>query len=103
MPVSEQWLPIADSSEQQLLARLVQQGRSFLKPLRYNLAAADALPAAVLTDCADVPVPLFIEAGNLHHDAPAIHWAWRTALVAIPPFPSPHRRPSSYRPAATSL
>lgn len=100
MPVSEEWLPVADSFELQLLARLVQQGRSFVKPLRYNLAAADSLPTAVLTDCADAAMPLFIEAGGRPRDGAARVWAWQTAMGAVPPFP-PHRL-QSHEPIATA-
>ena len=50
MPVTPQWLPIEDSFERQLVERLVAQGRSFIKGLRYNLRRDQCLATATLTD-----------------------------------------------------
>jgi hypothetical protein len=41
MPVTRQWLPVADGFEKQLLDRLVGENRSFVKGLHYNLGRDD--------------------------------------------------------------
>ena len=54
MPVTRHWLPVEDGFEKQLVERLVADGRSFVKGLRYNLGAESALASATLTDCGQV-------------------------------------------------
>ena len=51
MPATSQWVPLEDEFEKQLIDRLVSEGRSFIKGLRYNLGAGSALACATLTDC----------------------------------------------------
>ena len=41
MPVTRQWLPVADGFEKQLLDRLVGETRCFVKGLHYNLGRSD--------------------------------------------------------------
>lgn len=60
MPVTKQWLPVENAFEKQLVDRLVGDGRSFIKSLRYNLGSASALACATLTDCGDSAPLLFI-------------------------------------------
>jgi hypothetical protein len=60
MPVTRQWLPIEDAFEKQLVEKLVGDGRSFIKGLRYNLGTASALACATLTDCDGSAPMLFI-------------------------------------------
>ena len=57
MPVTRQWLPVEDGFEKQLVEKLVGDGRSFVKGLRYNLGPGSALASATLTDC-ESPAPL---------------------------------------------
>lgn len=91
MPVTPHWLPIEDSFERQLVERLVAQGRSLIKGLRYNLRREQCLATATLTDM-DGPGPLlFIVPRGLDGtaepeglrdvvgrcEAPA--WVWRPA------------------------
>jgi hypothetical protein len=45
MPVTRHWLPVEDGFEKQLVERLVADGRSFVKGLRYNLGAEARWPA----------------------------------------------------------
>ena len=60
MPVTGQWLPIEDSFEQQLIARLARDRRVFVKGLRYNLSAGQTLASVNLTDAGESPVSLCI-------------------------------------------
>ena len=50
MLVTSEWLPIENSSERQVIERLVDDGRSFIKGLRYNMPRGELLAAATLTD-----------------------------------------------------
>lgn len=102
MLVTNQWLSIDDRFDLQLTARLVNDGRSFIKPLRYNLPTSEILPAALLIDCEDRPTALCIEQVGRHAvqdrsivadgdcvDTPAC-W-WRAADEPLPPLPSLRR------------
>lgn len=59
MNVDERWLPFDDMSEKDLLDAAVQQGRRFVKSLRYNAAASVVMPALVLSDVQET-IPLYI-------------------------------------------
>ena len=96
MTVNSHWLPVTDPFEQQLVDRLVREGRSFVKALRYNLAADRQIASVVLTDTRDYAVPLFV----MSHDeegepriAPAPDaWIWRPHQEPMPALPTPGRR-----------
>ena len=49
MPVTRQWLPVADGFEKQLMDRLVSENRSFVKGLHYNLGKGDRIASAALS------------------------------------------------------
>ncbi|HMN75949.1 MAG TPA: DUF1173 domain-containing protein [Burkholderiaceae bacterium] len=97
MPVTRCWLPIDDSYEQLLLDRLVSDGRSFVKGLRYNLSKHIAVATAALTDCGSSPEFLFLTTAGLedrHQDTqtsntPATTWVWNPSTGAMPAFPPP--------------
>ncbi len=105
MPVTPQWLPIEDSFERQLVERLVAQGRSFIKGLRYNLRRDQCLATATLTDMGSPGPLLFIvprglngtgEPGGLRdvigrREAPA--WVWQPASEVMPQLPAPTGAP----------
>ena len=96
MPVTRQWLPVEDGFEKQLIERLVADGRSFVKGLRYNLGADSALASATLTDCEGSAPLLFVaHAGiedsgrNLQVCDPSVPvWLWNPsseAMASLPP------------------
>lgn len=58
MPVTQHWLPVENSFEEQLVDRLVSQGRTFRKGLRYNLPATIPLVNATLIDTWGEPCAL---------------------------------------------
>ena len=99
MPVTAQWLPVEDAFEQQLVERLVRDGRTFVKGLRYNLSVGQILASVVLTDAGESPVALCIAprgadeeqmAAGLREFAPVIGspaWVWRVGQEAIPALP----------------
>jgi hypothetical protein len=50
MPVTQQWLPVDDAFDAQVLQRLVQEQRSFIKILGYNTQLKQGDASVVLTD-----------------------------------------------------
>jgi Protein of unknown function (DUF1173) len=95
MPVTRQWLPVEDGFEKRLVERLVAEGRSFVKVLRYNLGADSKLATATLTDSGDSTKLLFvvrpgIDWGEWHASMSApseAAWFWRPLIEAIPQLP----------------
>ena len=99
MPATRQWLPIEDTFEKQLIERLVHDSRSFVKCLRYNVPAMQALASVVLTDFAESPIALCMSrdcVGDEHRDpstrspvsactSPA--WIWRVTVGEMPSLP----------------
>lgn len=95
MPVTRQWLPVEDGFHKQLVERLVGDGRSFVKGLRYNLGTGSALASATLTDCENPAPLLFVIPAGVEDDGryrqvcePSIPvWLWHPASEAMPPLP----------------
>lgn len=53
LPVTKQWLPVESILEQQLVERLVREGKAFTKILRYDLARSERIASVALaTTCA---------------------------------------------------
>ncbi|MBE2242512.1 MAG: DUF1173 domain-containing protein [Burkholderiaceae bacterium] len=100
MSVTRHWLPVEDAFEKQLVEKLVGDGRSFVKGLRYNLSAASALACATLTDCeGSAPLLFVVPAGaedsgrHLHLTDPSIPvWLWHPSSELMPALP--HRQQS---------
>jgi hypothetical protein len=100
MPVTRHWLPVEDGFEKQLIERLVADGRSFVKGLRYNLGTGSALASAALTDCeGSAPLLFVVHAGiedsrrYLQVGDPSISvWLWHPSSEAMPTLPprQPH-------------
>ena len=99
MPVTGQWLPIEDSFEQQLVERLVHDGRSFVKGLRYNLPPGQPLASTILTDAGELPVSLCIAPRGADNQqlntaitdiaatTGSLAWVWQIAQGPMPPLP----------------
>jgi hypothetical protein len=100
MPATRQWLPVEDAFEKQLVERLVADGRSFVKGLRYNLGAGSALASATLTDCAGSAPLLFVASAGVEDDGRCLQlcnpstpvWLWCPSEEAMPPLPRPADR-----------
>ena len=100
MPVTRYWLPVENGFEKQLIDRLVVDGRSFVKGLRYNLNAQSVLASATLTDCeGSAPLLFVVHAGieesgqHLQVCDPSIPvWLWNPSNEAMPSLPlrQPH-------------
>ncbi|WP_220486033.1 DUF1173 domain-containing protein [Aquariibacter albus] len=98
MPVTRQWLPVADGFEKQLLDRLVGETRCFVKGLHYNLGRGDRIASAVLTDCEGPAPMLLIGPADADESSPgpengaagvAPIWTWRRSGEPMPPLPLP--------------
>ena len=102
MPVTRHWLPVEDGYEKQLIERLVADGRSFVKGLRYNLGAEGALASATLTDCeGSAPLLFIVHAGiedngrYLQVCAPSVPvWQWSPSREAMPALPPRQQHPT---------
>jgi Protein of unknown function (DUF1173) len=102
MPVTRHWLPVEDGHEKQLIERLVADGRSFVKGLRYNLGADGALASATLTDCeGSAPLLFIVHAGIEDNgrylqvcDPSVLAWFWHPTSKAMPALPPRKRRPT---------
>ena len=108
MPVTRHWLPVEDGYEKQLIERLVADGRSFVKGLRYNLGAEGALASATLTDCEGSAPLLFVVHAGIEDSGrylqvcdPSVPvWQWspsREAMPALPPRQRHRRRAGEIR------
>ncbi len=102
IPVTRQWLPVEDGYEKQLIDRLVAEGRSFVKGLRYNAPAMSTIASAVLTDCEEGAPMLFVlghgnndEAQELRDAEAAPNWRWHPQVETMPALPT--RRSSRER------
>ena len=60
MLASEHWIPVDGVDELALVQALVEQGRRFIKPLRYESVSGAAYPNALLLDAGPAPVPLHL-------------------------------------------
>ena len=95
MPVTRQWLPVEDGFEKQLIERLVADGRSFVKGLRYNLGADSPLASATLTDCEGSAPLLFVVHAGVEDSGRYIQvcdplvpvWLWNPSNEAMPSLP----------------
>ncbi|MBX9716895.1 MAG: DUF1173 domain-containing protein, partial [Burkholderiaceae bacterium] len=100
MPVTRQWLPVEDAFEKQLVGKLVGDGRSFVKGLRYNHGMASALACATLTDCEGSTPLLFIVPEGIDDDSRRLQlsapstpmWLWHPSSEAMPALPSFRQR-----------
>lgn len=97
MPVTRQWLPVESEFENHLLIRLINEHRSFVKALHYNLSRRNSIANVLLIDTAS-PVELHVvsQDHDLSATAPASkeesanaiqRWAWNPWHEALPALP----------------
>lgn len=99
MSVTQHWVPVENAFEEQLVDRLVSQGRTFRKGLRYNLPATIPVANATLIDTGDDPCFLRITrevrtamdmSGHIEPSDPSDplqSWVWYPESEAMPPLP----------------
>lgn len=98
MLTTRNWIPIDASFEIDLAARLTDEERRFLKPLRYDAAPSEPFPNYLLLDTGTAPTPLHILSGFMSKEARKAKermiaeagssaWVWRTnePIPALPP------------------
>jgi putative component of membrane protein insertase Oxa1/YidC/SpoIIIJ protein YidD len=96
MLTTASWIPIEDGNDNELVKRLTEQGRRFLRPLRYDSKRWGAFANAKLLDTGDKVASLHILSERLPKEvwiakkhalakAPDA-WVWN-AGEPIPPFP----------------
>ncbi|MCF8828559.1 DUF1173 domain-containing protein [Xanthomonas campestris pv. raphani] len=99
MVATQEWLPIENVFEMDLLGALVAQQRHFIKGMRYNLAGARPLATAVLQDTSPKSAALYIippaaeaDYGAALHDLVAgselASWFWRAGEEPCPQLPA---------------
>jgi hypothetical protein len=97
MLATNQWIPIEAVYELELVSELVEQGRCFIKPLRYDAKSSAAFPNALLLDVGAKPFALHVISDFMSaHDRTAKDaavkagddrlWVWHTAqpMPALP-------------------
>lgn len=97
MLTTEQWIPIEDGNDNALLKRLVEEKRSFIRPLRYDSKEWGGFANARLLDAGDATVALHILsdrlAPNVKMDKEAAVkdkdglWVWNVNDGDIPSLP----------------
>ena len=99
MSVTQHWVPVENAFEEQLVDRLVSQGRTFRKGLRYNLPATMPVANATLIDTGEAPCFLRITrevrtamdmSGHIEPSDPSDplqSWVWYPKSEAMPPLP----------------
>jgi hypothetical protein len=97
MLVSDQWVPLEGLHELPLVEELQRQGRSFLKPLKFDAKSAAGFPNALLLDTDGGPFPLHVVSAFLDPKERSAKekvvrglgqtaWVWQTdkAMPALP-------------------
>lgn len=104
MPVTQHWLPVESTFEEQLVDRLVNQGRIFRKGLRYNLPATIPVANATLIDTDGDPCSLRIsrdtntvidesaQTKSQHYPGLSQSWVWNPEAEPMPRLPSKRLR-----------
>jgi hypothetical protein len=98
METNEQWVPFDSVYELNLMEKMIAEGRSFARVLRYNRDSNARMPSFLLTDHGHLPVAMNVQdvdAGAEHQEAQLIHtdyetWTWNPRKQGeIPPLPPP--------------
>lgn len=95
IPTTRDWLPVQDVFEHQLVKRLVNENRSFLKGAHLDPRSPGHVPCAILIDCQKTALELFVIAtANLAVNADRAselaietRWVWHVAEGPIPALP----------------
>lgn len=96
MNVSEDWIPFDDVNELNLCKKLIEEERSFIKGMRYNLRPGKAMACAVLSDTGNEPTALYIvnnedealikETNELIENSHISSWSW-DVNISLPTLP----------------
>jgi hypothetical protein len=97
MMTSEHWIPVEGVHELSLIDALVNEGRRFIKPLRYDAPSAEAFANALLLDVGPQARPLHLVSPYADERSQAVKrravergphdvWVWETDRP-LPPLP----------------
>lgn len=98
MLTSRNWIPLDAAFEVDVVGKLTEGKRRFLKPLRYDAGPSEAFPNFLLLDTGSVPTPLHVLSGFMSKAAFAAKekaialsdtapWVWHTnaPMAPLPP------------------
>jgi hypothetical protein len=102
MPVTRCWLPIESGFELHLTERMVAEGRSFVKGLRYGQSESSVIASATLTDCGESTPLLYVAQHGSHDSGHRVDmddpqmpiWRWNPSAEGMPPLPARAARTS---------
>jgi hypothetical protein len=99
MTVTEQWLPIENAYDQQLIERVARLRTRSVKGLRFNLSHSQPLANVILPEARPFPRALYIVPPDATEDfermlremiearPDLVSWIWRVAEGEMPPLP----------------
>jgi hypothetical protein len=98
MVVNENWIPFESSYDAALVAELTKRRASFLKGLRYNLAADQPLASVVLASDDSEPVAMYVVPPGaddayrgaleaLTDESDMTSWVWNAGVEEMPALP----------------
>lgn len=99
MAVNENWIPVETGYEAMLIERLTKGGASFVKSLRYNLAAAQPMASLVVTRAGSESTALYLVPDDadrvfrerleeLIGESAMPAWVWDISAGPMPDLPS---------------
>lgn len=106
MLTTENWIPFADLNEKNLIDRLTETSRRFIKGMRYNMSSKRPLAAVELMDTHPAPTAMFVtpadtdeaykqDLSDLTDKSQLLQWIWNIRL-AMPPIPERATKPTSH-------
>lgn len=108
MLVTDQWIPLEGLYELPLVEALQRDGRSFLKPLKFDAKSSAPFPNVLLLDAGAAPMPLHVDSPFLSAKERALKekavaaqgagtWLWCTGapMPSLPPVAGSAQRPRS--------
>lgn len=99
MTVTEQWLPIENAYEQQLVERVARLRTKSVKGLRFNLARSQPLANVILPETKPLPLAMYLMPPDATEDFEVMleemtearpdlaSWIWRVGDGEMPPLP----------------
>ncbi len=108
MTVDINWIPVESMFDKLLVHKLAEQGRRFVKGLRYNLASSRPLASAVLADTSPLATALYIvppgaeddytnATQGLIQESLLSSWLWRAGEQEMPELPAKAPPPHAQR------
>ena len=98
MTVNDNWIPFENTYEQIVIGQMTENGRRFVKGLRYNLPSSRPLATLVASDTKPNPVAMYVlplgapddyanAMESLIAESGMEHWLWDPSVNAMPALP----------------